>query len=125
MANHFPSLVAPSVASLQYVVQMTSVAGPVNSVPSGTFNLVNWEFQQAPVAGILQFSYAGFDQDTYEASLKTQLTGMCTAMATNLGVSLATIQAAMTVMRVWALYQPVLVGAAYPGVTVTDVMPYP
>lgn len=126
MANNFPTLPALQVAALQYTVTIPGIAGPVNSIPAGQMNLVNFEFETAPdVDGILQFNYAGFDQDTHEAGVKTLLNGICSAMAANLGVSLATVQAPLVVHRVWALVDSVMAGGTYPGVTITDIMTYP
>jgi hypothetical protein len=126
MANNFPVLPVLQVASLQYTVTIPGISGPVNSIPAGQMNLVNFEFETAPDGdGVLQFNYAGFDQDTHEAGVKQLLNGICTAMAANLGVSLATVQAALVVHRVWALVESAVTGGIYPGLTVTDVMTYP
>src|SRR6266498_3691416 len=101
MANHFPVIPAMSVANLQYFVHMTPVAGNSNSTPQQALSLVNFGFTREDGGGVITFDYTGFDQDAYEAGLKTMLNGICTSWSGNVGTTLAAVQAAMSVERRW------------------------
>jgi hypothetical protein len=79
------------------------------------------------------YDYSWFDQDTEETSIRSALDAICTTIATLLGVTMAEVQAVVTVRRQWsfALDQQ---GSAAPqqlGVIGTEVpvlithMPYP
>ncbi len=76
MANHFPVIPSMDVANLQYFVHMTPVVGNSNSTPQQALSLVNFGFTREDGQGVITFDYTGFDQDTYEAGLKTMLNGI-------------------------------------------------
>jgi hypothetical protein len=127
VANHFPVLPAMQLSALQYVVGFTDISGPFNSIQADTLRLVNFGFQRGTDgSGNILTDYSLFDQDGYEANLKTMLNGMSANLAANLGVTAADVQAVITVTRTWFFYAAApSAGGAYQGITTTDLMPYP
>ena len=126
MANHFPANPGMQLANLQYQINMAPIAGSHNSSPEQTMRLVNFGFERAdPGTGAITFDFSLFDQDNYEAGLRTMLTGICTSWAGNLGVPLAATQAGMTVTRVWTFGSADQLGGSSPVFTMTDTMTYP
>src|SRR6266496_2892797 len=116
MANHFPVIPAMSVANLQYFVHMTPVAGNSNSTPQQALSLVNFGFTREDGGGVITFDYTGFDQDTYEAGLKTMLNGICSSWAGNVGTGRPGCRTSCTAST--------LDGSA-PQYTMSDTLAYP
>jgi len=113
-------------ANVQYMIVMTQVAGDNNSSSNQTLALVNFGFERTdPVTGAVTFSYAGFDQDTYETALHAMLNAICGTWAANLGVTVAAVQAGMTVNRQWTFGSADMLGSTSPTVQMTDTMTYP
>jgi hypothetical protein len=125
VASHFPAIPAMSVANLQYRVHMTPVAGNSNSTPDQQLALVQFGFERVDGGGVVTFDYTGFDQDVYETGLHTMLNGICTSWAANVGATLATVQAAMTVERVWTFGSATTLAGSAPQYTLSDFMAYP
>ncbi len=125
MANHFPVIPAMSVANLQYFVHMTPVAGNSNSTPQQALSLVNFGFTREDGGGVITFDYTGFDQDAYEAGLKTMLNGICTSWSGNVGTTLAAVQAAMSVERRWTFGSASTLDGSAPQYTMSDTLAYP
>jgi len=113
------------VANLQYFVHMTPVAGNSNSTPQQVLSLVNFGFTREDGQGVITFDYSGFDQDAYEAGLKTMLNGICTSWAGNVGAALATVQAAMSVERRWTFGSASTLAGSAPQYTMSDTLAYP
>jgi hypothetical protein len=114
------------VATLQYHVVMAPVAGPVNWIPGGEYPLINFQFEQAAGEdGTIPFDYSSFDQDTHETAMRALLNGICGAMAGNLGLDLAVVQAAVSVRRTWTMTGPTQVAGSYPSLDIGDFMSYP
>ena len=125
MANHFPAIPAMNVANLQYRVHMTPVAGNSNSTPQQVLMLVQFGFERVDGGGVTTFDYTAFDQDTYETGLRTMLNGICTSWSANVGTTLAAVQAAMTVERVWTFGSASTLAGSAPQYTLSDTMAYP
>ena len=125
MTNHFPVIPAMNVANLQYKVHMTPVAGNSNSTPQQVLMLVQFGFERTDGGGVITFDFTAFDQDTYEAGLRTMLNGICTSWSVNVGATLAVVQAAMTVERVWTFGSASTLAGSAPQYTMSDFMAYP
>src|SRR6266536_1381517 len=125
MANHFPVVPSMNVANLQYFVHMTPVAGNSNSPPQQALSLVNFGFTREDGGGLITLDYTGFDQDTYEAGLKTMLNEICSSWACNVGTALATVQAAMSVERRWTFRSASTLDGSAPQYTMSDTLAYP
>jgi hypothetical protein len=124
VANHFPLIPVMNVANLQYKVHMTPVAGNSNSTPQQQMALVQFGFERTDGVNIT-FDYTGFDQDTYETGLRAMLNSICTSWSANVGTTLAAVQAAMTVERVWTFGSASTLAGSAPQYTLSDFMAYP
>jgi hypothetical protein len=125
MANHFPVVPAMNVANVQYRVHMTPVAGNSNSTPQQQMALVQFGFERTDGQGVITFDYTAFDQDAYETGLRTMLNSICTSWSSNVGATLAAVQAAMTVERVWTFGSASTLQGSAPQYTLSDTMIYP
>lgn len=126
MANHFPSAPSLALAELHYAVNITSITGVGGVVfPAGVLNLIYVSFVTGITGGMVTFDYTLFDQDANEATIATMLTTLATTMATGLGVTTATVQAAITVTRSWVFTPVVQATSPAQTYTTTDQMAYP
>jgi hypothetical protein len=126
VANNFPVMDAMQVAALQYSVVIEPLAGAVNWIAAAQYPLVSFQFSHDPGdGGPIVFDYTSFDQDTHETQTRALLTAICGAMAGNLGLDVASVQAAVTVQRVWTMTGTAPMMGAYPSCVVTDQMTYP
>jgi hypothetical protein len=123
VANNFPVMPDMGLATLQYSIDIAGIGGASTTFPPGSLHLITTTFETAVVDGVMQFNYAIFDQDVHEATMKQMLNGLCNVMAGGMGVTLGTVQAAITITRTW-IYAAL--DAANPGsYQFTDRMPYP
>jgi hypothetical protein len=128
VGNHFPAMPNMALAALQYTIVIGGITGPLNSMPAGQLDLVNFAFMTGiDGTGTMQFDYSTFDQDAHETQLKAMLTQIATIMGGNLAVSTATVQAGLSVTRTWFFCSPIQVGTSgtYPQASTTDQMAYP
>jgi len=113
-------------SALRYTITFTDISGPWNSIQADSFNLVNFGFQRGTDdQGMIVTDYSLFDQDAYEAGLKTMLNGMTANLAVNLGAAVADVRAALSVSRTWFFFGAAPVGGSYAGTTFADQMAYP
>jgi hypothetical protein len=123
VGNNFPVLPDLRLSALQYSVDIAGIGGAAVTFPAGSLHLITTTFETGVVDGVLQFDYSTFDQGAHEAVMKQMLNGLCGVMASGMGITLGTVQAAITITRTW------IFAAADPAVTeqftMTDQMPYP
>jgi hypothetical protein len=124
VANNFPAMPDMALAGLQYSVDIAGIGGASTTFPPGSLHLISTTFDTSVIDGVVQFDYTIFDQDTHEATMKQMLNGLCNVMAAGMGVTLATVQAAITVTRTWT-YAATLAADSLTGCVMTDTMPYP
>jgi len=101
VANNFPSLPDLRLAALQYSVDIAGVGGAAVTFPAGSLHLITTTFETGVTDGVLQFDYTIFDQGAHEATMKQMLNGLCGVMAAGMGITLAAVQAAITITRTW------------------------
>lgn len=125
------------VASVDYAVtfgQLASASRPVSfSGPSAThyiFTFDTGETQNPDGSWTITWDTSWFSQAASEGLIASALDGTCADVATLLGLTLAQVQAAVTVRRLWTLNQNSY--TVIPGVTsgpqrviIPDVMTYP
>lgn len=125
------------VASVNYAVtfaELISATEPIRfSAPGATsyvFEFDTGQAQNADGSFTITWDQSWFNQANAEAAIAASLNGTCQSIATMLGLTLAQVQAAVTVRRLWTYNQnsySVIPGVAsgpqqmaYP-----DVMKYP
>jgi hypothetical protein len=123
VANNFPAMPAMGLATLQYSVDIGGIGGASTTFPPGSLHLISTTFETVVTDGVMQFDYTIFDQDAHEATMRQMLNGLCNVMAGGMGVTLATVQAAITITRTW-IFAP-LDAANSEGYQFSDTMTYP
>ena len=123
MANNFPAMPGMGLAALQYSIDIAGIGGASTTFPPGSLHLISTSFETVITDGVLQFDYTIFDQDAHEATMRQMLNGLCNVMAGGMGVTLATVQAAITITRTW-IYAPVD-ATKTAGYQFSDTMTYP
>jgi hypothetical protein len=124
VANNFPAMPDMALAGLQYSVDIAGIGGVSTTFPPGELHLITTTFDTNVIDGVVQFDYTIFDQDAHEATMHQMLNGLCNVMAAGMGVSLATVQAAITITRTW-MFAATLAAESLAGCQITDTMPYP
>lgn len=130
MSNHFPVLPGDvAVAGIQYLSRITWSGGTASSLSplhfSGGDVILNND-DQFVLNYVVVFSapgaYGSFDQDSFETGFKASVTAICTRLATDLGVTLATVQAQTTITRNWQFGSPTVAGWDF---GTTEALAYP
>jgi hypothetical protein len=120
------------VASLSYYCtfsSLTAAAGPVTfDAPDPQKFTFNFETGSTPNqdGSVTITSDTSVWSAAVEAEIATALTSICTALATLLGLTLAQVQAAVSIKRVWTM-RPTIQGAGVSSGSsvITSMMTYP
>jgi hypothetical protein len=120
------------IARLVYQVtfsELTAAAGPVTfDAPDPQKYTFNFETGSTPNADgtVTVTSDTSSWSAARETSIATTMTAVCTALAAELGLTLAEVQAAVSIRRVWTMAANVQGAGASSGSTaITSVMTYP
>lgn len=127
------------VAAVNYAIsfaELVSASEPIwFSAPGATSYIFEFDTgtTESPAGSgnwTVTWDQSWFSQANAEAAIASALTGTCTSLATLLGLTLAQVQAAVTVRRLWTINQNAY--SVIPGVSsgaqkviIPDVMPYP
>lgn len=130
---------AAHVASVSYNCTFSQLTGAGGVVFSGSgtqfvFTFETGRTQPNPQIGLwdVTWDYSQFVQATVEADIAAALNSICGALASLLGLTLAQVQAACTIERIWTgglnvqgNAAPQQLGPQGTGTTITETMTYP
>jgi hypothetical protein len=127
------------VAGVDYAVTFSELASSGEPAKFSAPNAIHFQFgfdtgeaedSQKPGHWIVSWDVSWFDQAATEAAIATTLNGVCSSVATLLGLPLATVQSAVVIRRMWTVNQNSY--DIIPGVTtgpqrvvIPDILPYP
>lgn len=124
---------AMHLASVDYYCtfgELKAAAAPVTfSAPNAIHQTCMFDTGSTPNADgsvTITWDSSWFTQATVETGIKNLLNAVCTALATELGLTQSQVQAVVTIRRVWAMTPNVQGGGVSTGqAAITDYMAYP